>query len=172
MDFIEREREKDEMMMRRQAEMHQNQMQLLVDQVENQKRQNEELMQSLTSLMQQFNDSKNGIIEYLRDKPIKDIAVKEDLVEIVEKAKRDLNLDTENCFNFAFVGHTKTGKSSLINALRGIPDNHSDAAKVGVTETTHEIAPYSFTDPGFEHVKIYDIPGAGTLTHNANSYFQ
>uniref|UniRef100_A0AC34G7G9 IRG-type G domain-containing protein n=1 Tax=Panagrolaimus sp. ES5 TaxID=591445 RepID=A0AC34G7G9_9BILA len=92
--------------------------------------------------------------------------------EIMRKAKADLNLDTVNCYNFAFVGHTKTGKSSLINDMRGLEDSHPDAAAVGITETTHEIKPYTFPHHDFKNVLIYDIPGAGTLMHDANSYYQ
>lgn len=130
------------------------------------------MLASLGVLMQQFSDSRNDFLKYVETKPQQDIVVPENMEETLRKAKQDLGLDTANCYNFAFVGQTKTGKSSLINAIRGIEDTHPDAAKVGITETTHLTAPYSFPDDKFKHVKIYDIPGAGTLTHNSDSYYQ
>uniref|UniRef100_A0A914PZJ4 IRG-type G domain-containing protein n=1 Tax=Panagrolaimus davidi TaxID=227884 RepID=A0A914PZJ4_9BILA len=121
--------------------------------------------------MKQFSQSRNDFFDYVKNKPENDIVVPENLEETIQKAKRDLKLDTRNCYNFAFIGHTCSGKSSLINAIRGLKDDHPKAAKVGITETTHEIQPYTFEDPQYSHVKIYDIPGAGTLTHNAESYY-
>uniref|UniRef100_A0A914Z0L8 IRG-type G domain-containing protein n=1 Tax=Panagrolaimus superbus TaxID=310955 RepID=A0A914Z0L8_9BILA len=151
---------------------HDEMMKLMTDQLQIQKEQNEKLMQNLSDLLQQFTQSRNDFLAYVKEKPEHDIVVTEDMEETLRKAKADLKLDTVNCYNFAFVGHTKTGKSSLINAIRGLEDSHPDAAAVGITETTHEIKPYTFPDPQFKHVMIYDIPGAGTLTHDANSYYQ
>uniref|UniRef100_A0A914Z2H6 IRG-type G domain-containing protein n=1 Tax=Panagrolaimus superbus TaxID=310955 RepID=A0A914Z2H6_9BILA len=150
---------------------HDEMMKCMTEQLQIQKEQNEKLTQNLSDLLQQFTQSRNNFLAYVKEKPQHDIVVAEEMEEILQKAKADLKLDTVNCYNFAFVGHTKTGKSSLINAIRGLEDNHSDAAMVGITETTHEIKPYTFPDPQFKHVMIYDMPGAGTLTHDANSYY-
>uniref|UniRef100_A0AC34FIU9 IRG-type G domain-containing protein n=1 Tax=Panagrolaimus sp. ES5 TaxID=591445 RepID=A0AC34FIU9_9BILA len=110
-----------------------------------------------------------SVYRYFKRSPEHDIDVPENVAETVRKAKEALGLDTVNFYNFAFIGHAKTGKSSLINAIRGIDDGGDGAAIVDVTECTHEIEPYSH--PQIEFVKIYDIPGAGTLTHDANSYY-
>jgi hypothetical protein len=144
---------------------------VLKDQLTDMKESNNKLHQNINDLLQQFIESRNDFLAYVKEKPEQDIVVPEGMEEILRKAKEQLKLDTANCFNFAFVGHTKTGKSSLINAIRGIRDNHPDAAKVGITETTHDISRYDFPDPEYKHVKIYDIPGAGTLTHDATSYY-
>lgn len=51
-------------------------------------------------------------------------------------------------------------------------DDEEGSAKVGITEATHRIDPYMFKDPKYKYVKIYDIPGAGTLSHEAGSYYE
>jgi GTP-binding protein EngB required for normal cell division len=151
---------------------HDQMMNLMTQQLQIQKEQNDKLMQNLGDLMQQFTQSRNDFLSYVKEKPENDIIVPEDMQETMRKAKEDLKLDTANCYNFAFVGHTKTGKSSLINAIRGIEDTHPDAAGVNITECTMETKPYTFPDQQFKHVKIYDIPGSGTITHNSESYYE
>uniref|UniRef100_A0A914QWW4 G domain-containing protein n=1 Tax=Panagrolaimus davidi TaxID=227884 RepID=A0A914QWW4_9BILA len=107
---------------------HDQMMNLMTQQLQIQKEQNDKLMQNLGDLMQQFTQSRNDFLSYVKEKPESDIIIPEDMQETMRKAKEDLKLDTANCYNFAFVGHTKTGKSSLINAIRGIEDTHPDAA--------------------------------------------
>jgi predicted GTPase len=41
------------------------------------------------------------------------------------------------------MGLSGTGKSSLINAFRGISNKHPDAAKTGIVETTTDVVGYS-----------------------------
>ncbi len=51
--------------------------------------------------------------------------------QLVEDARAKLGVDCENSYNFAVVGKVKEGKSSLVNALRGVqcdaPGTHSCA---------------------------------------------
>ena len=47
--------------------------------------------------------------------------------------------------NWAVVGRVGAGKSSLINALRGLTPGCKEAAPVGVGHTTKRPKPYSFT---------------------------
>uniref|UniRef100_A0A914QHJ7 IRG-type G domain-containing protein n=1 Tax=Panagrolaimus davidi TaxID=227884 RepID=A0A914QHJ7_9BILA len=114
------------------------------------------------------------VYDYFNQRPKHDIVVPDDMEETVRKAKAALKLDTLHFFNFGVAGHSKTGKSSLINAIRGLEDDDYErgAAEVDVTETTHEITQYGFPNPLLKDVRIYDIPGAGTLTHDANNYYQ
>jgi ribosome biogenesis GTPase A len=132
----------------------------------------DQLNQDIKILYEQFRSSSDGFMTYFKQKPQNDIKIPEHLRQVIEKAQRDLKLDTKNFYNIAFVGHTKTGKSSLINAIRGIEDDEPGAAEVGSTEVTNLIEPYTFKEHDLRHVKIYDVPGAGTLTHNAESYYQ
>jgi GTP-binding protein EngB required for normal cell division len=89
------------------------------------------------------------------------------------KVARDkLKIDVDNFHNFAFAGHVKAGKSSLINAIRGITKNHPNAAAVDITECTQEIKFYTFPDGKFPKVRFYDIPGSGTLRHESKNYYK
>jgi len=89
----------------------------------------------------------------------------------------------ESTINIAVFGASGTGKSSLVNALRGKRPGDTDAAPVGVEETTTEAVPYNLIDSDQMHyygkthgsstsggdtkdysrsVRIWDLPGAGT----------
>lgn len=70
----------------------------------------------------------------------------------------------EDHFHFAITGTAGSGKSSLINAFRGIKNNEAGAASVGVTETTQEIGRYPDPDntPPRAWTVWFDVPGAGT----------
>lgn len=76
-------------------------------------------------------------------------------------------------FHLAVAGSAGTGKSSLVNAFRGIPNSHPDAAQTGVVETTTKISRYSDRDAGGvrETIAWYDVPGAGTLSVPGWEYF-
>ncbi|KAF5309639.1 hypothetical protein D9758_019126, partial [Tetrapyrgos nigripes] len=76
----------------------------------------------------------------------------------------------EGKFHFAVAGLSGSGKSSLVNAFRGILDRNMKAAATGITETTSVIGRYP--DPNPERPFIwYDIPGAGTLKTPDWEYF-
>lgn len=73
-------------------------------------------------------------------------------------------------FHFAVAGVAGSGKSSLINAIRGLESRHEDAAKTGVVETTVTIGRYPDPNSDFPFV-WYDVPGAGTLHQPDWLYF-
>jgi len=89
-------------------------------------------------------------------------------------ARKRLYPDPNNeKFHCAVAGVSGSGKSSLINALRGITNRDANAANVGVVETTIDITPYphpSATPPQNRWI-WYDVPGAGTLSVPAPKYF-
>ncbi|KAH9832885.1 interferon-inducible GTPase-domain-containing protein, partial [Rhodofomes roseus] len=76
----------------------------------------------------------------------------------------------EGLFHFAIAGNSGSGKSSLINAFRGLRSKDSGAAAVGVVETTSVIARYPDSNPANPFV-WYDVPGAGTLSIPDWQYF-
>ncbi|KAI6101812.1 interferon-inducible GTPase-domain-containing protein [Pisolithus sp. B1] len=76
----------------------------------------------------------------------------------------------EGIFHFAIAGRAGAGKSSLINAFRGLRNNERGAAGVGTEETTSRISRYP--DPNSDNPFVwYDIPGAGTLSQPDWLYF-
>uniref|UniRef100_A0A914BXS0 IRG-type G domain-containing protein n=1 Tax=Acrobeloides nanus TaxID=290746 RepID=A0A914BXS0_9BILA len=128
-----------------------------------------ELMQQ--TLMAQLVAAEEKFRQYVEKPPERPIYKPEDLQQTIVNARKELGLDVENFYNFAFAGHAKTGKSSLINAIRGLNKNDPEAAAVGVMETTMDISMYTFPDGQYPHVRLYDIPGSGTMSHKAESYF-
>ncbi|XP_060593492.1 interferon-gamma-inducible GTPase 10-like [Ruditapes philippinarum] len=80
----------------------------------------------------------------------------------------DLNKWKHVKIKIAVTGNSGAGKTSLINALRGIHHGDENAAEEGVKETTKKKTSYSF--PGNDQIELYDIPGVGTLKHPIKSY--
>ncbi|KAG1760713.1 interferon-inducible GTPase-domain-containing protein [Suillus occidentalis] len=67
----------------------------------------------------------------------------------------------EDLFHIAVAGAAGGGKSSLINAFRGLHNKDIGSAATGITETTMDITRYP--DPNAEYPYVwYDVPGAGT----------
>ncbi|KAI6119546.1 interferon-inducible GTPase-domain-containing protein [Pisolithus croceorrhizus] len=90
-------------------------------------------------------------------------------LEELERAKERIQYQ-EGFFHFAITGVAGSGKSSLVNAFRGLRNKDSGAAATGVTETTLDTARYS--DPSPNHQLLwFDIPGAGTLKVPDWQYF-
>ncbi|THU98487.1 hypothetical protein K435DRAFT_660782 [Dendrothele bispora CBS 962.96] len=76
----------------------------------------------------------------------------------------------EGKFHFAIAGLSGSGKSSLVNAFRGVLNQTASAAATGFTETTVVVGRYP--DPNPEKPCVwYDVPGAGTLTIKDWDYF-
>ncbi|KAG1879465.1 interferon-inducible GTPase-domain-containing protein [Suillus tomentosus] len=81
--------------------------------------------------------------------------------EEVSAAKRRVQY-REDLFHIAIAGIAGGGKSSLINAFRGLRNKGIGAAATGVTETTLVMARYPHPNAEYPLV-LYDFPGAGTL---------
>lgn len=62
--------------------------------------------------------------------------------------------------NFAVIGDSGTGKSSFINAVRGIDDDDEKAAQVGIIEDT--VKPQSFLHPTHPKIRFWDLPTIGS----------
>lgn len=86
-----------------------------------------------------------------------------------EIAKRRMQYQ-DGLFHFAVAGVAGSGKSSLINAFRGLRNKEAGSAATGVTETTHVFNRYPDPDPQ-QPVVWYDIPGANTLNIPDWQYF-
>ncbi|XP_063353860.1 interferon-inducible GTPase 5-like [Pelmatolapia mariae] len=72
--------------------------------------------------------------------------------------------------NIAITGETGSGKSTFVNALRGMSDDDEGAAPTGVTEITLEVTPYPH--PNYPNVKLWDLPGIGTTKFPAKKYLE
>ncbi|XP_063077003.1 interferon-inducible GTPase 5-like [Engraulis encrasicolus] len=77
------------------------------------------------------------------------------------------NLDKVT-LNIAVTGESGVGKSLLVNAIRGVNSGEEGWAKTGVTETTKN--PKEYPHPTMPNVKIWDLPGIGTLDFKASVY--
>ncbi|XP_052474399.1 interferon-inducible GTPase 5-like [Carassius gibelio] len=72
--------------------------------------------------------------------------------------------------NIAITGMTGAGKSSFVNALRGLPNDDKNAAPTGTTETT--MKPNMYPHPSMPNVKIWDLPGIGSPKFRAKRYLK
>eukprot|EP00042_Codosiga_hollandica_P022770 m.86449 g.86449 ORF g.86449 m.86449 type:complete len:274 (+) comp50920_c0_seq2:3-824(+) len=106
---------------------------------------------------------------FLTREPDRPIPIEPPAGQTVDKLVRDaqaaLGIDPVKHYNIAFCGSTGGGKSSLVNMFLE-PDR---AAPVGETECTMETTKYDH--PTIPHLKLWDIPGAGTKAHPAATYF-
>uniref|UniRef100_A0A8C3TDT3 IRG-type G domain-containing protein n=1 Tax=Chelydra serpentina TaxID=8475 RepID=A0A8C3TDT3_CHESE len=88
------------------------------------------------------------------------------LSEVVSKLEQSKNAKLD----IAITGESGCGKSSFINAVRGLDDDDKDAAKVDVAKTTMEPTPYPH--PKYPNVTMWDLPGIGTPSFRPDSYLQ
>ncbi|XP_056331296.1 interferon-inducible GTPase 5-like [Danio aesculapii] len=92
------------------------------------------------------------------------------LEKATAKAKEAFDQFMNVSLNIAVTGNTGSGKSSFVNALRGLNDDDDGAALTGVTETT--IEPNMYEHPAMPNVKIWDLPGIGSPNFKANKYLK
>ena len=92
--------------------------------------------------------------------------------EEFQLAKNRIQYDPEK-LHFAVCGSSGSGKSSLINAFRGLKNNSRQAAPTGVVETTKAITRYPEPRKELPYNRLvwFDCPGAGTLEIPGWQYF-
>ncbi|XP_025718495.1 interferon-gamma-inducible GTPase 10-like [Callorhinus ursinus] len=97
----------------------------------------------------------------LKEAKLKDVA---DIIEELLMAAENAPLDV------AVIGESGTGKSSFINALRGLSYEEEGSASVGVVETTMKKTPYQH--PKYPNVTFWDLPGTGTPNFHPHEYLE
>ncbi|XP_034958407.1 interferon-inducible GTPase 5-like [Zootoca vivipara] len=86
------------------------------------------------------------------------------------EAQHQSNLLNNITLAIAITGRSGAGKSSFVNALRGMEDDAEGAAETGVTETT--MVPQEYSHPTFPKVKFWDLPGFGKDNFSAKEYLK
>ena len=91
----------------------------------------------------------------------------------LEKALKQFNEDFDNWKNeqvkLAVTGKSGVGKSSFINAIRNLkPGDLGFAAASSSGNTTRHATVYEY--PGNHKIKLYDLPGFGTIQLPTNDY--
>ncbi len=72
--------------------------------------------------------------------------------------------------SIAVTGRPGSGKSTIINTLRGLNPRQSGAAPVGVTETTS--MPTRYPHPQYTNFVLWDLPGVGTPRYPRDTYLR
>ena len=79
--------------------------------------------------------------------------------------------DTNNIpLNIAVTGESGVGKSTFVNAFRGIDNRDERAAPTGEVETT--MKPKAYPHPTYPNVALWDLPGIGTTKFPADQYLK
>uniref|UniRef100_A0A8D0BKS5 Immunity related GTPase cinema n=1 Tax=Salvator merianae TaxID=96440 RepID=A0A8D0BKS5_SALMN len=101
---------------------------------------------------------------------IKDAFERGSLVEAASKVMENLQALESASLNIAVTGESGSGKSSFVNAIRGLGDEDEESAPTGVIETTTVPTPYPH--PKHPNVTVWDLPGIGTPDFQAATYLE
>uniref|UniRef100_A0A672QBA7 Interferon-inducible GTPase 5-like n=1 Tax=Sinocyclocheilus grahami TaxID=75366 RepID=A0A672QBA7_SINGR len=101
---------------------------------------------------------------------IKDTLSSQDLPSAITMIKEYLKKQNLVELNIGVTGESGSGKSTFVNAFRGLGDEEEGSAKTGVVETTTEPAVY--LHPKYKNVKVWDLPGIGTPNFKADEYLK
>ncbi|XP_075047445.1 interferon-inducible GTPase 5-like isoform X2 [Mixophyes fleayi] len=93
-----------------------------------------------------------------------------DLCKAIEAIRKSLENVENTHLTIAVTGETGAGKSTFINAIRGLEDDDEGAAETGVVKCTEKPMPY--THPNYKNVTFWDLPGVGTSKFQPKTYLQ
>ncbi|XP_028250433.1 interferon-inducible GTPase 5-like [Parambassis ranga] len=101
---------------------------------------------------------------------IKEVLQNSDQTLAVEKINEFLDKQNNTPVNIAVTGECGSGKSSFVNAFRGLDNRDEGAAPTGCVETTTEVTEYHH--PNYPNVTFWDLPGIGTTKFPADKYLE
>ncbi|XP_028250921.1 interferon-inducible GTPase 5-like [Parambassis ranga] len=104
------------------------------------------------------------------DPEIKEALQNSDQILAVEMIKKLLDKQNNTPVNIAVTGESGSGKSSFVNAFRGLDNRDEGAAPTGCVETTREVTEYPH--PNYPNVTLWDLPGIGTTKFPADKYLE
>ncbi|XP_050786891.1 interferon-inducible GTPase 5-like [Gopherus flavomarginatus] len=91
------------------------------------------------------------------------------ITEVAAKLEELESLENQS-LDIAITGEPGSGKSSFVNAIRGLGDEDEGAAKTGEVETTKYPEPYPH--PLLPNVTVWDLPGIGTPSFQPHTYLK
>ncbi|KAK1155100.1 interferon-inducible GTPase 5-like [Acipenser oxyrinchus oxyrinchus] len=92
------------------------------------------------------------------------------LTEVVSQVQTLLDKLGTASLDIAVTGESGAGKSTFINAFRGLGDEDKGSARTGVIETTREVAVYQH--PSLPTIRLWDLPGIGTPDFRPERYLE
>ncbi|KAL8219523.1 UNVERIFIED_CONTAM: hypothetical protein K2H54_026288 [Gekko kuhli] len=101
---------------------------------------------------------------------LKDAMKQGNLPDLASQIHHELDLLDRTTIDVAITGVSGAGKSSFVNAVRGVADSDEGAAITGIKQTTME--PEAYRHPTFPNVTVWDLPGIGTREFKANEYLK
>ncbi|XP_042632461.1 interferon-inducible GTPase 5-like [Cyprinus carpio] len=101
---------------------------------------------------------------------IKDTISSQDLPSAISMIKEYLKQQDLVELNIGVTGESGSGKSTFVNAFRGLGDEEEGSAKTGPVETT--MVPEVYLHPKYKNVKVWDLPGIGTPNFKADEYLK
>ncbi|KAH1179802.1 interferon-inducible GTPase 5-like [Mauremys mutica] len=92
------------------------------------------------------------------------------LLGAATKLQEELESLKNQSLDIAVTGESGSGKSSFVNAIRGLRDEDEGAAKTEVVESTKD--PEAYSHPVLPNVTIWDLPGIGTPKFQPHTYLK
>ncbi|CAL8313912.1 unnamed protein product [Gadus morhua 'NCC'] len=113
-------------------------------------------------------DLKNAKEKVLED--IKKAIENKDFLSAASITQKYLENTNNIQLNIAVTGESGVGKSTFVNAFRGIDNRDERAALTGEVETT--MKPKAYPHPTYPNVALWDLPGIGTPRFPADQYIK
>ncbi|XP_016355565.1 interferon-inducible GTPase 5-like [Sinocyclocheilus anshuiensis] len=101
---------------------------------------------------------------------LKELISTQNLPTAVNTIKGFLEKQDHVELNVGVTGESGSGKSTFVNAFRGLGDEEEGSAQTGPVETTME--PEAYLHPKYKNVKVWDLPGIGTPNFKADEYLK